>query len=311
MKKFLLYGFKIFLLLICLGILIVLINIFLNQYYFITEYQINSSKIPNNFDDYKIIQLTDIHSIRSTNQKDELVNKIKKQNPDIIFITGDLIDAGYYSEQNNKYEAGEVNFPDELTKEFVIELTDITNVYLVYGNHEMMLLDNPENNILKTSLEENGVTILNNMTDEIFIGEESINLVGVQDPATLYKDKKYAYVGDTHKETVEVILNDLFADSIDEKFTILLSHRPEYFDLYTNYPIDLALTGHTHGGVVVLPFIGGIYAHPQGWFPEYVSGMYSKDNFDMIIGRGIGYSQLPIRIFNPPEIVEITLNKTN
>ena len=198
------------------------------------------------------------------------------------------------------------------------ELLDIADVYYVYGNHEMMLLDDPENNIFKTSLEEAGVKILNNKIDYINIGDKKIQISGIQDPATLYKDKKYAYVGENNQDKVKQILNDLSLNKKDnseinnneELYNIVLSHRPEYFEMYSEYDIDLLLSGHTHGGVVILPFVGGIYAHPQGWFPKYTSGIYEKDDFKMIIGRGIGYSGIKLRIFNPPEINEIILDFT-
>ena len=111
---------------------------------------------------------------------------------------------------------------------------------------------------------------------------------------------------------MQAILNDLFLEIPEENknnFTILLSHRPEYFELYDKYNIDLALTGHTHGGIAKLPIINGIYAHPQGWMPKYSYGIYKTNDFLMIINGGIGYSKLPIRIFNPPEICTITLEK--
>ena len=295
------------------------INVLINQKIFVTQYKISSNKIPNEFDEYKIMQLTDIHSIRDTKQKDNLINKVKKLNPDLICVTGDLIDSPYYSEQNAKYEAKEIKIPDSLTIDFMSELTDIAEVYFVYGNHEMMLLDDPENNVFKIALENLGVNILNNKVDYITINNEKIRLVGIQDPATLYKDKKYAYVEKNNYEKVKSILDNLFYIDGNENitsekdellFNIVLSHRPEYFELYSNYNIDLLLSGHTHGGVIVLPFVGGIYAHPQGWLPKFTSGIYEKDTFKMIIGRGIGYSGIQIRIFNPPEIIEITLKSS-
>ena len=202
-----------------------------------------------------------------------------------------------------------MGLPDIFTIDFCKELTEIAKVYYVYGNHEMMLLDDPENNAFKTKLESLGVTILNNKEDIITLGKESFRLIGLQDPATLYKDKKYAFIGESNKERMDSILHDLFLDKDENLFTICLSHRPEYFEMYDKYNIDLALTGHTHGGIAKLPLVRGIYAHPQGWFPEYSYGEYKTEDFTMIINAGIGYSKLPIRIFNPPEINVITLNK--
>ncbi len=309
MKKILKNIFKITFIIIVILLFIYIINVLINQNVYITKYKISSNKLPIEFDGYKIVQLTDVHSIRDEKQKESLSNKVKSLNPDVIFITGDLIDSPYYSEENAKYEAGEISIPDSKTIDFVKELVDIADVYFVYGNHEMMLLDNPENNIFKTSLEALGVKILNNKIDYITLGDKKIQITGIQDPATLYKDKKYAYVGENNQDKVKQILDDLVVDN-ENLYNIVLSHRPEYFELYSEYDIDLLLSGHTHGGVVVLPVIGGIYAHPQGFFPKYTSDLYEKDNFKMIIGRGIGYSGIKLRIFNPPEINEIILDFT-
>lgn len=314
MKSFLWGILKVMIFIISFCIMILLINFFINKNITVTNYYIEHYKISEDFKDYKILQLTDIHSIRNEEQSEKIINTVKNQNPNSIFITGDLIDAEYYAEQNNQYQAKEIEFPDKLTIDFVKKLTEIATVYMVYGNHEMMLLDDPENNVFKVALEELGVHILNNKRDTITLGEGNIKLVGVQDPATLYKDKKYASVGENNKDKTKQILDDLFYNlesenseqSNEKQYTILLSHRPEYFDLYKQYEIDLALTGHTHGGIVAIPEIGGLYAHPQGWFPEYVTGVYKTDNFQMIVGNGIGYSKIPIRIFNPPEIISIT-----
>lgn len=287
-------------------------NIILNKNIFIREYKIQNKKITEKFNGYKIVQLTDIHSIRNEIQIEKIINKVNKQNPNIICVTGDLIDAEFYSNQNALYENKKINQIEELTLKFMQELTKISDTYYIYGNHEMMLLDDPENNKFKADLEKIGVKILNNKTQEIDFGGEKINLIGVQDPATLYKDKKYKKIRGMNIDKVKSILDDLFLELPEENknnFTILLSHRPEYFELYDKYNIDLALTGHTHGGIAKLPIIKGIYAHPQGWMPEYSYGMYNTNDFSMIINGGIGYSKLPIRIFNPPEICTITLER--
>lgn len=311
MKKKILFILKIFFTLI---LFFIIVNGFLNKQIFITKYQIYSEKIPKQFDNYKIVQITDVHSIRNDLQLKRIVNKIKNEEPDIICVTGDLIDSEYYSKQNGLYIKDEIDKIEELTIEFMKELAKISDTYFIYGNHEMMLLDDPENNSFKLNLEEIGVKLFNNSTEAISKNEDNINLIGIQDPATLYKDKKYAYLSATNKERIEIILKDMLAEIPEEnkeKFTILLSHRPEYFEIYDKYNIDLALTGHTHGGIVKIPLIGGIYAHPQGWFPEYSYGMYKSDDFSMIVGSGIGYSKLPIRIFNPPEINVITLKNND
>ena len=90
-------------------------------------------------------------------------------------------------------------------------------------------------------------------------------------------------------------------------FTILLSHRPEKFESYVDQPLDLVFTGHAHGGQIRLPFIGGIVAPSQGWFPKYTDGLFEAGETTMVVNRGIGNSVFPLRVFNRPEIVEMTL----
>lgn len=308
MRKKIIFTLNVILILI----IIVCLNNILNKNIFVREYEIRNDKIPENFKSYKLLQITDVHSIRNELQIEKIIEKVKLQKPDLICVTGDLIDAEYYMNQNDLYKNKKINEIEELTLKFMSELTKINTTYYIYGNHEMMLLDDPENNIFKINLENIGVKILNNKVEILEIDGDKINLIGVQDPATLYKHEEYAYIDGNNKEKVNVILDDLFLELPEESknnFSILLSHRPEYFELYDKYNIDLALTGHTHGGIVKLPIIKGIYAHPQGWFPEYSYGMYKTNDFLMIINGGIGYSKLPIRIFNPPEICTITLVK--
>ena len=303
---------KIFKIIILLFAFFFVFNIILNKNIFVREYKIQSKKITEKFNNYKIVQITDVHSIRNDIELEKIVNKIKSQNPNLICVTGDLIDSDYYSYQNSLYENNDINQIEELTVKFMKNLKEIADTYYIYGNHEMMLLDDPENNKFKSDLEELGIKILNNKIAEIEINGEKINLVGIQDPATLYKDEKYSNIKGNNKNKAQAILNDLFLEIPEENknnFTILLSHRPEYFELYDKYNIDLSLTGHTHGGIVKLPIIKGIYAHPQGWLPKYSYGIYKTNDFSMIVSGGIGYSKLPIRIFNPPEICTITLEK--
>lgn len=292
-------------------LLILGINIILNNCIVTTRYIIKNNKINNDLNGYKIVQISDVHSIRNENKKEKIIEKVKKENPNIIFVTGDLVDTDYYSEQNSLYQQGKIKQIEKLTLDFMKELVNIADVYFIYGNHELVLLDDPVNNEFVVALNELGITILNNKLDTMQINNTTINLVGLQDPSTLYKDKKYAYIGN-NKEKTKAILDDLITNN-DEfnngNFTILLAHRPEFFDLYSSYDIDIAFTGHTHGGLIRLPIIRGVYSRAEGIFPKYSVGSYNKENTTMIINSGIGYSEIPIRIFNPPEIVVTTLSK--
>ena len=151
MQKKILFIIKIVVILLACT---VAFNIILNKNIFIKKYKIQSEKIPENFSNYKIIQITDVHSIRSEIQLEKIINKVKKQNPNLICVTGDLIDSDYYSNQNNLYMNNEINQIEELTFKFMEELVKISDTYYIYGNHEMMLLDDPENNKFKIDLEK-------------------------------------------------------------------------------------------------------------------------------------------------------------
>ena len=127
-------------------------------------------------------------------------------------------------------------------------------------------------------------------------------ILGLDDPAfnTFNHSEDYMNEGIIKKELIDI--------NNDKRFRILLSHRPELFDLYVDNNIDVAFTGHAHGGQVIIPFIGGIIAPNQGFWPKYYKGMYTKNNTTMILSRGLGNSVIPQRIFNRPEIVSLTLN---
>lgn len=287
-----------------------IINAFLNQGVYIKKYNLKYTNLPNEFNNYKILQLTDVHSIRTKEQINQIVNKVKKQEPNIIVITGDLIDSGYYANQNSAYQTKKISVIENLTIKFIQELTKISKVYYVYGNHEMMLLDDPENNKFKVKLEELGVQILNNEIHYLYEGESRIKLLGIQDPACLYKDKVYSKIEGSSSDKAKAILDDLYTKDSSKEFTILLAHRPECFKVYADYGIELTLSGHTHGGMLRLPFIRGIYAHPQGFFPDYSYGIYKNGNSKMIVGAGIGYSgNIHFRVYNLPEIEVINLRK--
>ena len=299
MKKILkiLFDFICFIVKMILGLgaiflLFIWITIVQNNSITVSEYSIKSSKIAKSFDEYKIVQLSDIHSAYFGEEHEKLMSKVEKEEPDIIAITGDLVDANRFD-----FDAG---------TSIVKKLIDIAPVYYIYGNHETILNDDPENNEFKLALEELGVVILNNDTVMLTEGGYSINLVGIQDPSTVYKNKRLRQL-DSKDEIIEEELRMVTDRVNNDDFTILLSHRPEYFEIYDEYPVDLVLTGHAHGGQFRIPFVGGVYAPNQGFFPKYTDGVHSTDDMDMVISRGLGNSKLPVRIFNTPEIVVVTL----
>lgn len=300
---------KILLWLLLLCLLALGANALLNAGVWVTRYEIESPRLPEGFDGFRIVQIADLHSVRTPEQAQLLLTRVREEQPDLIALTGDQIDSHYYADHSTPTEGEEEGFlPDRDTLELIRELTDVAPVYAVYGNHEMMLLDDPERNPFKTALEEMGVTILYQQTVELTRKGDSILLAGIQDPATLYKNEDYDGLPDTESR-MRAMLDNTLGEVNPEQFVLLLSHRPEYFELYQDYPIDLALTGHAHGGQIRLPGVGGLYAPGQGWFPKYTSGVFQQGRLSMVVSRGLGNSILPLRVFDPPELVTVTLRQ--
>ena len=275
-------------------------NIYWNSNIVVHTYVHSSGDVPESFEGYRIVQLTDIHSVRSEEQGQLIYEKTAAQEPDVICITGDLVDSKYYADHGAD---GEV-----LTLELMKKLVELAPVYFVYGNHEMILLDDPEKNAFKVALEDLGVFLINNEVTAVSLENngEQIYIAGIQDPSTLYKDPQYAYY-DTNGERMEAMLDDVTEGIKEEDFLLLLSHRPEYLELYDQYEVDLCLSGHAHGGQFRIPFVGGVYAPGQGFWPKYTVGVYETEDMEMYVGTGIGNSVIPVRVFNPPEILTIVL----
>ncbi len=249
-----------------------------NNFLGVTYYNIKTDKIK---DKIKIAHISDFHNTKSKKLTNDLINKIKKESIDLIVITGDLIDS----------RKTDINISINLIK----KLNKISKVYYVPGNHESRIT---EYESFINKLKENNVIVLNNQKEEL---NNEITLIGVDDP-TLFKEN---YIDDNI--LIDKTLKDLELNT--EKYNILLSHRPELFNTYKDNNIDLALTGHAHGGQIRLPFIGGLIAPNQGLFPKYTSGMHKENETTMIVSRGIGNSLFPFRINNKPELVIINIDK--
>ena len=249
----------------------------------LNTYTISSSKLPQSFDGYRIAHVSDLHNTEMGKDNEKLLAMLRDADPDMIAITGDLIDSR--------------NTDIEVALKFVREVVKIAPCYYVTGNHEARVNEYGE---LKAGMETAGVTVLEDVRTEISMEGATITLIGVNDPSY---QTDYLF-GDS-----ETVLNTKLEalHTEDGEFTVLLSHRPELFDAYTDHGIDLVLSGHAHGGQFRLPFIGGLVAPNQGFFPEYDAGIYTEGNTNMLVSRGIGNSILPFRINNRPEVILIEL----
>ena len=252
----------------------------------LNTYTISSRKLPDAFDGYRIAQVSDLHNAEFGDRNQRLLEMLREAEPDMIAITGDLID----SRKTNIAVA--LAFAEEAVK--------FAPCYYVSGNHEARVSEYQD---LKTGLEAAGVTVLDDAQVKIEVSGESITVIGVNDPS-FHAD----YLA-SDATVMDRKLSELSSE--DAGFTILLSHRPELFDTYVAHNIDLVLTGHAHGGQLRLPLIGGLIAPNQGLFPKYDDGLYSKGNKNMIVSRGLGNSIIPFRFNNRPEVVLIELKSQN
>lgn len=249
----------------------------------ITKMNYMNSKIPQGFEGYKIVHISDLHNKSFGKNQEALIKKIKNSYPDIIVVTGDLIDR-------RKYDL-------DRAMVFINGAIEIAPVYYVSGNHEAW---SGEYENIQQRLESSGVEILDDKKLELWRGKDKIEILGLSDPDFFTS----SYMDGTNSAQLE---KNLKALSNGSGFKILLSHRPELFDLYTSENIDLAFAGHAHGGQIRLPFIGGLVAPDQGLLPEYTNGAYRQNESTLIVSRGLGNSIFPLRIFNRPEIIEVTL----
>lgn len=252
----------------------------------LNTYTISSRGLPDAFDCYRIAQVSDLHNAEFGDGNQRLLDMLREAEPDMIAITGDLIDSR------------KTNIAVALA--FAEEAVRIAPCYYVSGNHEARV---PEYRELKAGLEAAGVTVLDDARVEIEISGKSITVIGVNDPSFL------ADYLTSDAAVMDRKLSELSSE--DASFTILLSHRPELFDTYAAHDMDLVLTGHAHGGQFRLPLIGGLIAPNQGLFPKYDDGLYSEGNTNMIVSRGLGNSIIPFRFNNRPEVVLIELKSQN
>ena len=288
-------------------------NIQLNRNPEVTHHLVSSTGIPVEFEGYTIVQVSDFHSSEDEGFREKILDAIQAASPDVIVITGDLVDAGIYAQETEDIRSGSRDgIAGASAADFAEELIRIAPVYYIYGNHEMILLDDPQRNPFKVRLEEMGIQIINNTVMRLERSGVFIQLAGIQDPSTLYKDPVLAGSGDNTRERTEAMMDQIAPDLDPQRFTILLAHRPEYVELYTRYPVDLVLAGHAHGGQIRLPFMReGLYAPNQGFLPKYTNGSYQEGALEMIVSRGLGNSIFPFRFLNQPELGIIKLTNSS
>ncbi|MFO7637582.1 MAG: metallophosphoesterase [Clostridia bacterium] len=240
----------------------------------ITDLRVVEPGIPQAFDGFQILHLSDLHGKRFGPDQDRIVRKILSTAPDAIVVTGDLIDSR------------KKGMDDALA--LMEAAAGLAPVYFVPGNHEAWSGEYP---VLKEALVRAGVIVLDNQSVTVEKQGDFIVMAGLMDPE--FGEEAF----DAGLKSMEGL----------EGFVILLSHRAERMDAYSGAGMNLVFAGHAHGGQVVLPFLGGLVAPDQGIFPKYHAGLYRRGDTAMVVSRGLGNSIFPLRIFNPPEMVLVVL----
>lgn len=244
----------------------------------ISRYEVKSQKLPESFDGFKIVQLSDLHGAEFGENGMGLVEKVKELEPDMIALTGDFVT-----------DEGDLAAVEKLAA----RLTELCPVYFISGNHEFGSgLAVKVRNILERA----GVKYLSNEYLTISRGEDGILLGGVEDPL--------AYADMLSPDELAQKMNDAAPDA----FKILLGHRNYWMTEYPELPVDLIFCGHAHGGLIRIPGVGGLIGTDRRLFPDFDAGEYNNGRYTLIVSRGLGNSVPIPRIFNRPEIVCVELS---
>ncbi len=291
--------------LLVISIILVVIILLITAFWsgiVVRRYEVGSDRVTA---DVKLVLITDLHSyIYGEGQKD-IADKIKAEKPDLLLLAGDIADD---------------EVPITGTEQFLKAVSGVCPIYYVTGNHEFWASDTEG---IKQTFKSYGVVVLEDEYQPVKVGEDELVIGGVDDPDKyrfLTYEDSYDYMeeklgGDTPSSLdvysqwdseVERAFKPLQGD---DRFRILLSHRPEKIDLYKRLPFDMILSGHAHGGQVRVPFlVNGLFSPNQGFFPKYAGGVYRYEGKTHIVSRGLAINPKIPRVFNPPELVVITLS---
>ncbi len=267
--------------LLLLALAVVLYGQYTKTHYQIRFYQEASKKVS---DKLRIAVISDLHNREYGENNGTPVSDLRDLKPDLILFLGDMV----IREQDD----------DQPALELVSALTGIAPCYGVLGNHESERIYYGNDRELPGRFENAGLRLLRNAQEEIRIGRDAVQLIGVEGTAYGFEE----YGGREFMEKTELD---------PSAFTILMAHIPVLFEpQLSGYDFDLGIAGHVHGGIVSLPFVGGLYSHEEGFFPKFTAGKYTLDRQQtLIISAGLGDSmRFPPRINNMPELVVIDIN---
>lgn len=228
--------------------------------------------LPPQFDGLRVAELSDLHGRSFGKNNVRLLRTLQKARPDMICICGDLFD-----------EKTDLTMLEPL----LTGLTDIAPVYYVTGNHEWQVKNLRE---LLQKMRAWGVTVLENEGRVLSRGGAEMVVAGVHDPCGPYDMK-----------TPAALVRELRSAQGND-FILMLSHRNDELAMWSQLGVQLVLSGHCHGGVVRLPFVGGVFGTRRELFPEYDAGVYRQDGTTLFVSRGLGYTNVHFRLFNRPHV---------
>lgn len=288
-------------------IIILLVSVYECNRYVLTTFNVNNNK---NSDKLKLVFISDFHNKKYKNHYEDIVNSIIDANPDYIILGGDFINFSKFQSFRNIVDY-------DKSKEFIQVLVDkfkssnnynLKNIFFGYGNHELRLIRKNDNVSLKNCfldfrdfLLKNNIILLDDISYKLSNG---ISISG----SSLYDGYYGKFKGKTYKNISSSVLDEHFKDIDKSNYNIMVFHKPDYAEDFINYGYDLVLSGHNHGGLISIPFIGPIISSDLVFFPKYGKGHYNYKNGDVIVSSGLGEHTIHIRVNNPPEIVVININ---
>lgn len=242
--------------------------------------------------DLKLVVLSDLHGHEFGEKNEKLIEKVIQQEPDLILLDGDFLNE----------DSEDSSVPVDLVR----ALCDIAPVYYALGNHEIAYMEDGHPELMQ-ELSEAGAVCLDLEYQDIQIKGEVIRLGAMYDYA-------FGLDGEDSVEAVDPEIRSFLEDYQDtDHLKIMMAHRPDSF-IFGNassvWDVDLVISGHDHGGQVVIPFLGGVFGGDQGYFPEYIHGMYQKDQMHIFVTSGLGsHGEILPRINNIPEIAVLHITK--
>lgn len=255
----------------------------------VTDYEIVSEKLKKN--PVKLIMVSDLHNVVFGADNSRLLRSIEAAKPDMILIAGDLV-------------LGKKGAATRIAYAFLEKAVTIAPVFYGMGNHEQRMKSCPEIYgreylVFEKKVKRLGVTFLENAVQECEVNGEKIIISGLALPYAYYRRGR-------GKQLEQRELTRLVGKASKEKFQILLAHTPRYAEAYMEWGADVTFSGHYHGGMVRLPFLGGVISPDFRLFPPYCHGIFTRDKHHLIVGAGLGEHTIPFRLWNPRELISVT-----